>query len=151
MSCLGVSSCFICGLASICISLIGFENRRSPMALKREALAAVEDPQPGTQRSELRQVGWDQEVAAFLRNSPQWWLEWVALLCRRGRVEERQLNLLASDIACAIYGSPHRWRELVPAGRDTVLGPQWCRKRRSQVLLGDLYSLKAIRDGHRSR
>ena len=119
MSCLGVGSSFTCGLASIHISLIGFENRRSPTALKRAALAAVEDPQPGTQRSELRQVGWDQEVAAFLRNSPQWWLEWVAL-CRRGRVEERQLNLLASDIACAIYGSPHRWRELLPVVREAV-------------------------------
>ena len=58
MSCLEVSSCFTCGLDTICISIIGFENRRNPRALKRAALAAVEDPQPGTQRSELRQAGW---------------------------------------------------------------------------------------------
>lgn len=150
MSCLEVSSCFICGLASICISIIGFENCRSPTALKRAALAVVEDPQPGTQRSEPRQAGWRPGGRGVSPQPPQWWLEWVAL-CRRSTVDERQLNPLASDIDCAIYGSPHRWRELVPAGRDTVLGPQWCRKRRSQILLGDLHSLKATRDGHRSR
>jgi hypothetical protein len=45
MSCLGVSSCFICGLASICISIIGFENRRRTVAIRITALAAVEETQ----------------------------------------------------------------------------------------------------------
>ncbi len=62
----------------------------------------------------------DEDVAAFLKDPPPWWYEQAAACWHDGELEVRRLNPLAGNVACEVYGSSHRWRELLPAVRGAV-------------------------------
>ena len=61
----------------------------------------------------------DQDVAAFLQRPPSWWHDLVGAY-QSGVLDKLRLNPLASEVAYAIYGSSHRWREVLPAIQEAV-------------------------------
>ncbi len=69
---------------------------------------------------DLDEYAANEDVAAFLDDPPLWWYEQAAACWRDGELDERRLNPLASNIACEVYGSAHRWREVLPAVRGAV-------------------------------
>ncbi len=62
-----------------------------------------------------------EEVAKFLKHPPAWFLEQAEVCAREGALE-RLIHPLASAVSVELYGSPFRWREIVPAVRVSLAG-----------------------------
>lgn len=62
-----------------------------------------------------------EKVAALFKDPPEWMKDRVAEFDKLG-APERPFNSLATAIAHEIFGSPHRWREVLPEVRKRVKG-----------------------------
>ena len=59
------------------------------------------------------------ELVEFLEHPPAWFREQAEECVRKGS-PDRLVNPLASVVSAELYGSPYRWREVLPAVRESL-------------------------------